>query len=86
VTRPMAAESPRKWRASRPPSIFMPWECPRPATGPQQVESLGEAVEVVDHAGRHDVDVDGLHGHAVESSRVTSEDDVVDDEVAPGWS
>ena len=37
-----------------------------PPPGPQQVESLGEAGEVVDHSGWHDVDVDGFHRHAVE--------------------
>lgn len=78
----MAAESPRKWRASRPPSIFMPsGMLSTRHRGPQQVESLGEADEVRDHPGRHDVDVDGLHGHAVEPGHVTAEDDVAHAEV-----
>lgn len=75
---PTAVESPRKWRDSRPPSIFIPSGTPDPPTGPEEVECVRQTVKVRSLPGRHEVDVDRLHGDSVEPGHVTAEHYVVD--------
>ncbi len=76
--RPIAGESPRVAGLQPTVDLHASGDALYPPPGPEQVEGLDQAIEVLELAGRDDIDVDGFQRHPVESSNMASEDDVPD--------